>query len=357
MAQNEKPYLSIIITSRNDDYQGNAFGRMQTAISSFIEQAKHYNLKAELIIVDWNPPKDKLLLKDAISLPKELGPVRVRFVAVPATIHQKYNSSERIKIIAAAALNVGIRRARGEFIVPTTSDILFSSELIQFLAQERLGKEFFYRADRCDVSKEASSCASLDERMDFCAKNIIRVNQKSDESPHGLARFPTLHVNAGDFILFSKEFWHLLHGWPETNNLGLYSDGVLCYMAYLAGLKEKILEAPLVLYHIDHNSRWKTPANEKKGVYNYLKALVYDRLPSHSRGRTFLNQTYNFANEIMEPFVKLLVKPEDLEFDLRYLSWQYKKTVTEMLKRKRPYIYNNDNWGFPEENFSEFILS
>lgn len=41
-----KPYLSIIITSRNDDYQGDAFRRMEIAIYSFISQAKKYKMKS-----------------------------------------------------------------------------------------------------------------------------------------------------------------------------------------------------------------------------------------------------------------------------------------------------------------------
>ena len=169
-----------------------------------------------MIIVDWNPPSDKPLLKDALSIPNDLGPLVIRFIVVPRQIHESYKCSPDMKIAYVAALNVGIRRARGEFIWPTNSDLLFSNEMIEFLSSEKLEKDRFYRAFRYCVPEDVLKLksASLKERLDFCHNNVVFVHPRNTVSIHGLPNHPILQTSTGgDFIVFSKEYWQLLHGY------------------------------------------------------------------------------------------------------------------------------------------------
>jgi hypothetical protein len=76
--------------------------------------------------------------------------------------------------------NVGIRRARGEFVLATNIDILFSDELFQFLATRSLKHGEMYRVDRWDVSPFISVEASLAEQLTFCRENCLRVNRKGE---------------------------------------------------------------------------------------------------------------------------------------------------------------------------------
>ena len=46
------------------------------------------------------------------------------------------------------AKNVGIRRARGEFVLATNIDVLFSDELMVRIAQRDLRADRLYRCDR-----------------------------------------------------------------------------------------------------------------------------------------------------------------------------------------------------------------
>lgn len=353
---NKNPYLSIVITSRNDDYQGESFQRLQLAVNTFIDQAKRYNLEAEIILVEWNPPQDRPLLKDILSLPDDLGPVIFRFIVVPSSIHKKYKCSDKINIVATAALNVGIRRAQGEFILPTSAGILLSNELIQFLASKRLDKGFFYRANRFDVNRDVMRYSSPEKIIDFCKKNIIRFYLKDNTSHHGMAGHPTLYVNAGDFILFSREYWHLLHGWPELNNLGLYSDGLLCYMAYLAGLKEKILADPLRIYHIDHDSRWKALTEPESKIFRFLKNSIYNSNKG-IRWKILMRRARSFVDKFIILFSSKNGDAGSRDFDLRRLRLEYEKTLIDALTHKRSYIYNDDMWGWPQEKFEEFVIS
>ena len=52
----ELPYLSLVAASRNDDHGGNMVYRTQIFVDSFLEQCERHQLRAELILVEWNPP-------------------------------------------------------------------------------------------------------------------------------------------------------------------------------------------------------------------------------------------------------------------------------------------------------------
>ena len=66
--KDENPYLSIVICSRNDNHGGNMLRRMQVSISGLLEQLEKHRIESELILVDWNPPADKPLLKETHSM-------------------------------------------------------------------------------------------------------------------------------------------------------------------------------------------------------------------------------------------------------------------------------------------------
>src|SRR6266508_1631698 len=100
-----EPYLSLVVTARNDDHGGNLLGRMQAFVSGWIEQARRHQIPSELIVVEWNPPDGR------------------------------YDHAKALPLYQMIAKNVGIRRARGRFILATNIDILISSELAVFIAR------------------------------------------------------------------------------------------------------------------------------------------------------------------------------------------------------------------------------
>jgi len=353
---------------RNDDYMKGGFERMKMAIKNYVAQARKYELDMELIIVDWNPPENKPLLKDVITIPDDLGKLVVRFIVVPPEIHKSFKASEKINIINVAAYNAGIRRARGEFIMATNADILFSDELAHFIASKNLQKNCFYRAFRHDIDRNILNITSYEAWMDFCKHHVVKAFMENVHTTHpkGFEKHPVLQTDCGgDFILFSKECWHAIHGYPQTNNLGLASDVLLCYVAYLAGLKETVLKKPRLVYHIDHDSRWRGLSESK--LSQMLRNNVYNHLNSASRLRILMKsinmlkrKTWDVlvdtGYEIVGPWLERLSPPGSWDFNTRYLSVQYKKILYQMLSGKRSHVYNNEHWGFPKENFKEFVI-
>jgi hypothetical protein len=171
----EAPYLSVVVTARNDDHGGNLLGRMQVFVDAWINQAKRHNLSSELIIVEWNPPAGRDRLAQALRWPGDTGPCEVRIIEVPPEVHGRYRHAEALPLYQMIAKNVGIRRARGEFILATNIDILFSDELVRFLASRRLEKGRMYRIDRHDVASDIPVDGTLDEQLAYCRSHEIRI--------------------------------------------------------------------------------------------------------------------------------------------------------------------------------------
>src|SRR5579883_2071122 len=124
-----QPYISVVVTARNDDHGGNLLGRMQCFVNGWIALSNRHHLSSELIVVEWNPPVDRQPLWQALRWPAELGICKVRFIEVPPELHRRYEHADALPLYQMIAKNVGIRRARGRFILATNIDILFSDEL------------------------------------------------------------------------------------------------------------------------------------------------------------------------------------------------------------------------------------
>src|SRR5579872_2541369 len=96
----QNPYLSVVVACRDEDPPD----RVQAFTERWTGQAERYGLRSEVIEVP------------------------------------------------AATRNIAIRQARGEFILVTNAGVVFSDELMQFLAARRLEKGRLYRIDRHDVT-------------------------------------------------------------------------------------------------------------------------------------------------------------------------------------------------------------
>ncbi|HLK21925.1 MAG TPA: hypothetical protein VKT81_23415 [Bryobacteraceae bacterium] len=169
------PYISVVAAARNDDHGGNMLRRMQAFLTSWTAQAVRYQIPSEVIIVEWNPPAERPRLKDCLDLSADTGPCEIRFLEVPRELHCALPNSSAIPLHQMIAKNAGIRRARGEFILSTNIDIVFSAEFMQFVAARCLEHGVSYRIDRHDVASEVPEDGSVDDLLAFCHGNLRRV--------------------------------------------------------------------------------------------------------------------------------------------------------------------------------------
>lgn len=176
--ESESPYLSLVVTTRNDDHGGDLLERTQAFINGWLAQSRRSGLTSELIIVEWNPPAGRPRLREALNWPADLGPCEVRFVEVPEAVHRRYAHAEVLPLYQMIAKNAGIRRSRGRFVLATNIDILFSDELVDFLADRRLEGRRMYRIDRHDVMSGVLHFSTLDQQLAYCRNHLLRVNAR-----------------------------------------------------------------------------------------------------------------------------------------------------------------------------------
>jgi len=350
---NKIPYLSVVGVSRNDSHGGNILQRTQITLNGLLEQLEEYHIESELILVDWNPPADKPLLKDIINWSDKLKYCTIRVIIVPLSIHQRYEYSERMPINVITGLNCGIRRARGQFILPSPMDLFRSEELMSYIASRELENDVRYRIDRCDVDRNVVKLDTLKEQLEYCQENIINIKTRPIQ-PHWWLRWlqgglPNLHTSAcGDFQLMSRHYWHLLRGYCEADIIGTYVDSLLSYASYAAGVKEVVLQAPLHLYHIDHDSKFGDRVTDAKLPLQDWLSLPF--LPA-------------WFNQIVFRLYRLFLrftgyKFRSFERGIPTLSFtDHLKRVGDVVDGKCSYLFNDESWGLGQESLEESIIS
>jgi hypothetical protein len=226
VAQERQPYLSVVATTRNDDHGGDALARTQIFLDALAAQCERHGLDAELVLVEWNPPPDRPGLRDALRWPAPGDHFEARIVEVPEAIHSRLEHSDQLPLFQMIAKNVGIRRARAPFVLATNIDLIFSDELMQFLAERNLDPELVYRVDRYDVDVGMPD-APIDEQLEWCEQHLIRINRREGTYEVGTGhlyriydlRFPLWlaawlrlfrHAVRTAFRAFVLPFWTLL---------------------------------------------------------------------------------------------------------------------------------------------------
>jgi len=262
-----KPYLSIVIVGRNDNYGVNFMERLNTFIRSLDYQTKNYPNLLELIVVEWNPLNNYKLLKDVIHQPNNY---LLRIITVPPEVHNEIGATA--PVLEFWGKNVGIRRAQGEFILISNPDILFTEELIAELAKKTLNKETVYRTDRYDYHGEGIEALSEDEYIPFALNRTFKAHicpetvdvptaGSFDHLPKS-AESRYIFTNAsGDFILSARENFIKSHGlaWENDVTRGHVDSFSLIRLMKVGEISSQcIFQAPLCIFHMDHTRKPNT---------------------------------------------------------------------------------------------------
>jgi hypothetical protein len=340
-----QPFYSFVATSRNDDHGGDVLRRTQTFINRLAEQCIRHQVSAELVLVDWNPPRSRAPLADVLGWPAGSEWFSARVITVPHGLHRTLRYSSRLAMFQMIAKNVGIRRARGAYSIATNIDIIFSDELFRWLKAGVAQEGVLYRSDRWDIPNEIQLEGDIDALLRRAHREAIRRNLRDgthvvrdgvfvnlsgnrfDETfyapVHQLASelndalqassfaadrslrlandllsalptrrrdflVPVLHTNAcGDFTMLAAADWERLRGYPEWQIFSWHIDSILLYQAFYAGLAVEEIGSACVHYHIEHDygSGW-TPEGA-------------DRLWSRLLARGIPFVTYERFNEIV----------------------------------------------------------
>jgi hypothetical protein len=257
------PYLSIVLTGRNDNFGGDFNERLFRALQFNHRVLMDAAVEYDIVFVEWRPVADRPLLAQLLrsSVPEIAG--RLTTYVVDARYHDALSQNPALQFQEFIAKNVGIRRAGGSYILTTNTDIYLSAEVASLIGSRQLQPKVLYRAVRVDLA------ARLDPtRVDWSVlrdpRNTTRVN---------VMRPPFFTNGAGDFLLLDRFSYHQLRGFSEVYRVAkIEIDNNFCYEAHRAGVL--LLDTGAVVYHLG------------EGTFNMWQPSYRDRPEKAPWGRT-----------------------------------------------------------------------
>ncbi|WP_417451434.1 hypothetical protein [Kordiimonas sp.] len=321
--------LSIVVTTRNDTHTERMEERTQAFIDSVYHVAETVGRRVELVIVEWNPPTDRPSLRDGYRFPRTHDYVNTVIYTVGEEVHEQFDMADFTPLYQMIAKNVGIRRARGKFILATNIDVLFSAPLFEAMTAPDLAAGALYRSHRCDINRNVLDLPDINAITEAADERVLRIHFQEGPLEPGEARrqreqhveddfiasqfaerrdaqgrpviynvascyvgwdsLPALHYQqCGDFQLMHRDDWLKVRGYMELDGFIFHLDSLLAIVCHAAGMKEVVFPDDCRHYHIDHTTgveiepgRYRTNSGklvahlsiiELYGLYRYMEA-------------------------------------------------------------------------------------
>lgn len=248
--------LSVVVVGRNDGHGYNLHKRVATSLNSI---ADPMDAMDEIIFIDWNTP-DKLptlidSIYDTLTIKTK---AHIRVLRVRTDIHNSLKGSSNKPILEPIARNVGIRRARNDWILSTNTDMVFNTKgksYTEILNQLKPGLYHLYRFEIpeyiWDQFDRMNPQATI-EKIDSIFGNSSLTKKISTEPVEGYGNFFPDAV--GDFQLASKNLWQSVNGFPEEMLQGWHVDSRLSIaIEKMNKINSKILSSQIMEgFHQNH---------------------------------------------------------------------------------------------------------
>src|SRR6266446_4359826 len=130
-----RPSITAVVVGRNDDYMSDFKQRLQATIA--------WNTKYlvdEVVFVEWNPPPERELL--SFDLAQRFKSLRA-YVVSPE-IHQALCENSKVPLLEFHAKNVGIRRAKSDWVVATNADAAFGPDIVNKILGAELSEDVVF---------------------------------------------------------------------------------------------------------------------------------------------------------------------------------------------------------------------
>lgn len=264
---------TVVIPTRNDNY---GMFLAERAIQCLNSMTAVFD---EVILVDWNSPHDLPLIEQIRDYIEPTGKIR------NITVSKKF-VSENVAVGAqlcceVLARNIGIRRAKNEWIVSSNIDIIatpFSTDQLNVNTLYAVAKynvlENIHLTQLLPISTHEKVCAlkankHLLERMKRCEEVV-----PSDKY--------SLVVGCGDFQIAHCNLWNQIRGFEEALIYRCFADSnIMVKAATHPNFKTDLLEVDV--FHLEHKNNpyfWKkdtaTPRNNQTDAFQTYSTTKND---------------------------------------------------------------------------------
>ena len=280
------PFLSIVLTGRNDEYGVDFRTRFLRTLAFNTRELAHRGIPYEIVFVEWAPDPQRPLLVDlAVDTIDALRDTRsFRGIVVDRAYQDALSLNPRLEYLEFLAKNVGIRRAAGKYVLTTNCDVFLSRAVLDVLQQGCLELRVLYRAVRHDLKIAADS--SL---VDW---DLLEDPRNLEHPPRALTP-PLMGGGTGDFLLLDRASLHALGGFNEVYRvarIGIHHN--FLFKVLSAGLTICDIGGPV--YHLNHLGSYRITRHVYKGREG---AAPYGDIRWHSRGVIYANPpTWGLAN-------------------------------------------------------------
>jgi hypothetical protein len=237
------PLVSLVLTGRNDGYGGDFTARFFRTLRFNHEQLSARQIPHEIVFVEWAPvPGAPLLFDQVFEAIPEIPPEVCSWYVVDRRYQEALSLNPRIEYFEFLAKNVGVRRARGRFVLTSNCDVYMGRRVLEALEHGTLAPGVVYRAPRHDIK------LTLDQsKLNW---EVLEDPRNLDGPAHRL-KAPYMGSATGDFILLDRESFHEIRGFNEVYRVARIGvDRNLLVKALSSGLAIEDIGGPV--YHVNH---------------------------------------------------------------------------------------------------------
>jgi len=345
----QQPYISFVTYGRNDGYTPDYVPRVRRAVHCLSSQLERAGLASEIIISEWNPPKDRPLLIEQLDIPDMLRHVTIVGVITGVEHHKGFLGADEVGIHVTEAANVGLRRARGEFVVGKSSDTFYSPEVIERIGQRNLRHDTIYRIDRHDVFIDAPAFWELPDDVLLAKLATMPADVHGPLQQKSEWGVRELHTNAcGDFTLMAARYWKELRGYPrDPTVLTLDSDSLVLHAAASLGATECRWPETCRVYKPAHSNMNNARVQQlwapwQQQLDNYL--LKHD----YTRAANWLRAMFDYPKRKVRRVASVTASSIERNFMMPARQWN----------ERAPYRPSQEvNWGLGDQRLETRVLS
>ena len=241
--------ISAVIVSRNDGYGGYLNERATYCFNSAIDT---YD---EVIYVDWNSETHSLLydIKDNIQFKGNFKHIVITPEIASILTSGDPNAQKCCEVLGR---NIGLRRAKGDYLVSTNIDIIHPKrdQLEETIAN--LDPKTFYTISRrhtdWNMIKEFHNGEISFAEWKSLREHLITNSEERhfEESTVSGDNYSIINC-CGDYQIASRDVWHTIRGFEEALIYSLYADTNVQKKALMHEFELKAIYNP-ALFHIEH---------------------------------------------------------------------------------------------------------
>jgi hypothetical protein len=271
-----EPRLSIVLTGRNDGYGGDFHARLLRTLRFNHRELVARHITHEIVFVEWAPPPDRPSLRSVLfDAAPELDRSVFAWYVVDAMYQTALSLNPRLEYLEFLAKNVGVRRARGRFVLTSNCDVYFGRRVLEAIAGGELKPRVLYRAPRHDLNLSATSVPAWEMLED--AANLA--------GPAHVLKPPFMGSATGDFAMLDRESFHEIRGFNEVYRVARIGiDRNLLVKVLSSGFAIADIGGPV--YHENHEGSYRLNPRAYEG--RETEAPWGDRR-WHSGGVSYVN--------------------------------------------------------------------